>query len=85
MLVAPTLHQDIEPLAVLSDRPPQIVPLAVDPEQDFIEVLLISRLWPPAPELIGLLLPKLATPLPDSFVRHGHAADEQEFFHVAVA
>jgi hypothetical protein len=37
------------------------------------------------PELISILLPKLATPLPDGFIRHDHPADEQEFFHVTVA
>jgi hypothetical protein len=42
-LVAPGLHQDVEHVAVLIDRPPQIVPFAVDIEKDFIEVPCVAR------------------------------------------
>jgi hypothetical protein len=79
------LHQDIEHVAVLIDGPPQIVPFAVDPEKDFIEVPLISRLRLPAPELIGILLAKCPAPLPNRFVSDNDATGEQEFFHVAIA
>jgi hypothetical protein len=32
-----------------------------------------------------LLLPELATPLPDGFVRHNDPTNEQEFFHITMA
>jgi hypothetical protein len=35
--------------------------------------------------LIGVLLTKLAAPLPHRFVGHDDAVGEQELFHVAVA
>jgi len=43
--------------------------------------------WPGAapPEPIGVLLPKLATPLANGFVRHGDAPDKEQLFHIAVA
>jgi hypothetical protein len=47
--------------------------------------LFVSRLRATATQLIGVVLPKLLTPLPDGFMRHGDAALEQEFLHIAVA
>jgi hypothetical protein len=83
-LVPPALHQDIEDMTVLIDGPPQIVPLTTDREKDLIQMPLVTLLRAPAPELIGILLAEFATPFPDGFVRDDHAADEQEFFHIAV-
>jgi hypothetical protein len=68
----------------LIDRPPQIVPFAVDTDKGFIEVPLISRLRPPAPELIGILLPKLAAPLADGFVGHHDSAGKEQLFDIAI-
>jgi hypothetical protein len=45
----------------------------------------IPGLRPSAPEPMRVILPKLPTPLADSFVRHVDTAFEQEFLHVAVA
>ena len=36
-------------------------------------------------QLIGIILPKLPTPLPDGFMGHSKTALEQKFFHIAVA
>jgi len=41
--VTPALHQNIEHMAILIDRPPHIVPFAIDAEKDFIEVPLVTR------------------------------------------
>jgi hypothetical protein len=38
-----------------------------------------------ASQLVGIVLPKFATPFPDGFIRHDHAAGEQEFFDITVA
>jgi SOS-response transcriptional repressor LexA len=48
-------------------------------------VPLIAWLGTSAPQLIGVLLAKLATPSSDRLVGHDHATDEQEFLHIAVA
>jgi hypothetical protein len=72
-------------MAVLIYRAPQIMPLAVDGEEYLVEILCV--LWPgtAAPELIGILLPEFATPLPDGLVGHDDAANEREFLHSVVA
>jgi len=38
------LHQDIEDMAVLIDRPPEIVPLTTNREKDLIQMPLITSL-----------------------------------------
>jgi hypothetical protein len=69
----------------LIDGPPEIMPLTMNREEHLVEVPLVT--WPraPVPELIGIVLAKLATPFPDGFVGHDHPACEQELFDVSVA
>jgi hypothetical protein len=43
------LDQDIQDMALLIDRPPQVVPLAMNGEEDFIQMPLIARPGAPAP------------------------------------
>lgn len=44
LLISPALYEDIEDVAVLVDGAPQIVPLPVNGEKDFIQVPLVF--WP---------------------------------------
>jgi hypothetical protein len=63
-LVPPALHQDIEDMAVLIDRPPEVMPLTTNREKDLIQMPRINSLGTPAPQLIGIRLPELPAPLP---------------------
>ncbi len=40
-LVPPTLHQDIQHVAVLVNGPPEVVDFAVDRDEDFVEVPVV--------------------------------------------
>jgi hypothetical protein len=84
-VIPSALHQDIEHVSLLIHRAPQIVAFTIDRQEDLVQVPLIT--WPgtPATELIRILLPELATPLPDGFVRHNDPTNEQEFFHITMA
>src|SRR5262245_59429106 len=75
-LVSPGLHENIEDVPVLIHRPPEIVTFTADREKDLIQVPLVS--WPgtSVTELIRILLPELAAPLPDRFVAYRDAACE---------
>jgi hypothetical protein len=84
-LVPPALHQDIEDMAVLIDRPPEVVPLTTNREKDLIQMPRTTSLGTPAPQLISIRLPELPVPLPDGFVRHHDPAGEQERFDITVA
>jgi hypothetical protein len=70
---------------VLINRPPQVVLLAIDRDEDLIEVPLVAEAWPPAAQLLGVGLPELAAPLADALLGHRHPALGQELFDVAVA
>ena len=85
VLVPTALHQNIQPSTVLIDRPPEIVPFAVEAEEDFIEVPLVTGPGPASPQRIGIGLPKFPAPISNSFVRHGNAAFHHKFLSVAVA
>ena len=39
------LDQNIEYVAVLVDRPPQIMKFAVDADEDLVEVAFVTGLW----------------------------------------
>jgi hypothetical protein len=59
--------------------------LAIHGQKDLVQVPFVSRLRATATQPIGVVLPKLPTPLADGFVGHGDAAFEQEFLHITVA
>jgi hypothetical protein len=85
LLIPPTLDQNVEDMAVLIDRSPQIMMLTLDCQKDLIQMPLIPRLQPAAAQLIGIRLAKLPAPFPNRSIGHDDTAGEQEFFHVAVA
>ena len=85
LLVAAALHQNVKHIVVLVDSAPQVMALAMDGQKDLTEVPLVTWLGSSVPQPIGVVLPKLPTPLADRFVGHGDAAFEQEFLHIAVA
>jgi hypothetical protein len=64
---------------------PQRVPFAIDRQEAFVQVPCLSRLRAAPPPLIGVVLPTLATPLADRFMRHGDTAFAQGFFSIAIA
>src|SRR5215475_4940868 len=83
--MAAALHQDVEDIVVLIHRAPQVMALAIDRKEHLIEMPCISRARPASLQLIGVILPKLETPLADGLMGHVDAALAQEFLYVAVA
>jgi hypothetical protein len=84
-LVTSALHQDIEDGPVLIPRPPQIVMFPCDGEHHFVEVPLVPGPRTAAPQLIGILLAKLAAPRANGFIRPLDATFTEELFHVPEA
>ena len=83
--IAAALHQDIEYDPVLINGAPQEVQLALDPNEHFIEVPLVTRPGSPPPHLVGEARTELLTPLPDALVRDDHTAFAQQQFDVPKA
>src|SRR5262250_3744534 len=84
-LIASALHENVEYVVVLIDSAPQVMPLTTDCQEDLVQIPFVARLRTPPSQPIGVVLPKLATPLANGFVGHRDAAFEQELFHIAVA
>ena len=70
LLVAPPLHEDIEDMAVLIHGSPEVMTFAINGQKHLIQVPFVTRPRAPVTELIGVLLAKLAAPLPDRFIGH---------------
>jgi hypothetical protein len=77
------LYQDIEHVSFLIDGSPQIVTLSFDRQKHFIQVPLVPGPWTATPELVGVLLAKLATPLADRFIRHDDSTFQEQFLDIA--
>src|SRR5215813_10279911 len=85
LLSPPALHEDVKHVIVLVDSAPEVMALPVDGQEHLIEVPLVPGLGASMLQLIGIVLPKLQTPLADGLMGHGDAALKQDLLHVAVA
>ena len=85
LLVAATLHQDVEHVIVLIHGAPQVMALPIDRQKHLVEVPLVPWLGASTLQLIGVLLPKLATPLADGFMGEVDPAFEQQLLYITVA
>jgi hypothetical protein len=79
------LHQDVEHGTVLVHRSPKVAQLAVDPEEDLVQVSNVPRRRAAPAELTGELNTKPPAPLPDTLVRDGNTALGQDQLHVPQA
>jgi hypothetical protein len=66
--VSTCLDQDIENFAFAVDRAPQVHALAIDQDEDFVEMPARIGSWPCTSEFRGEYLPELQGPAPDGFV-----------------
>jgi hypothetical protein len=80
-----TLHENIEDIAVLIHRPPEIMALAIYREEDLVQVPFVTRPGALVTQLVGILLAELAATFADGLIGHDDPTDEQDFFHVTMA
>src|SRR6476660_2173220 len=83
--VAARLHEDVEHVAVLVDRAPQIMSGAVDLHEHLVEVPFVAGTGSPTTSLGGVVRPELGTPGPDRLGGDHDAAGEHQFLDVAQA
>ena len=72
-------------MAVLINRPPQIVVLLVDREQHLIQVPRVARSRSTVTQLIDIGLPQLPAPIPHRFISEDDATFGHRLFDIAVA
>ena len=67
-LVAAALDQDIEHIAMLIYRSPEIMGLPIDFEKDLVQMAFVATTRASSPQFVGIGLPKCEAPLPDCFI-----------------
>ena len=81
--IAPRLNQDVDHIAILVDRPPEIVLPALHRDEQFIEIPRVTHPPAPMPESPGVGGAKGLTPVSDGLVCDPDAPLGQEIFGVA--
>lgn len=81
MFIGPALHQDINRVAILIHRPPQILPFPLDDHKDFVDVPGIAQASLPFFEFVSIARTKLLTPLANSFIGDGDPSFGKKLFH----
>ena len=67
------LHQDVNDVAVLIDGTPEVLQLAVDSDEHFVQIPRIAEPTLASFESPGILGAEFDRPLSDRFVRHDHS------------
>jgi hypothetical protein len=80
--VAPRLHQDVEHVAVLVDRAPQLTGSAVDLDKNLVEVPLVAGAGSAPAQLVGIVRPELGTPGADRLVADHDTAGPHQLLDV---
>jgi hypothetical protein len=80
-----SLNEDVDLFPILVHGPPEIVPLALDLHEDFIQVPHVSQTTLVMSKHPRVLRPELPAPLPNSLVGDDNPALRQEFLDVAEA
>jgi hypothetical protein len=82
--VAAALHQHIQPVAVLIDGPPEVVPSPMDGEKHLVQLPFVPWSGTPAPKWLGILRPKRAVPLADGLIGHRDPTRKEPLCHIAI-
>jgi hypothetical protein len=83
--VAPLLHKEIENLALVVDRPPEIESPAADQDGHLVEMPMRGRPMTPAAKFLGEQRPELQHPSPDRFIGDFQPALGEQILDIAEA
>ncbi len=78
--ISPRLHEDVEHVAILVHRPPEILPAAIERDEEFVKMPRVTLLPPPAPQRASVGRPERQAPLTDRLVGDGDAPLGQQVF-----
>ena len=83
--ISPGLYENVEHDTILIDSSPEIVSDAVDLEEHFIQMPLITGSSTSSSEAIGILFAEFVAPTPDRLVADEHSAGRHQFLHISKA
>jgi hypothetical protein len=81
LVIATALDKNIDDIAVLIDRAPEVLPLTLNRDKDFVEVPGITQATLTLFEFSSIGRSKLPTPLTNGFIRDRDASFGEKFFH----
>jgi len=84
-LLSTLVDQDLHHPAVLSDCSQKIILLAIECDNNLIQMPLVSYLTTATTNCIAIVLSKLIALLPNCFLAHRNASFHQQFFQVRLA
>jgi hypothetical protein len=84
-LIAARLQQNIDDIAILIHRTTQILLLAVDPDEEFVQIPGITDGSLFLFKTSGKVRSELPAPLPDGLVRNNNSAFGQKIFNITEA
>jgi hypothetical protein len=79
------LHKDVEHDPILVNRSPKIVQFASDPDEDLVQVPLVTRLWSTSPQAVRKALTKLGAPSVNTLIRDDDAPLRREQLNIPQA
>ena len=79
------LHQDVDYIAVLIDRPPQILQLAVDSKEDLVQMPVVAQPALASLQFADIICAKLLTPPSNGFIGYENAPFRQKILDVSEA
>jgi len=81
--ITPCLHQDVDHVAILIHRPPKVVSLAPDRDEDFVQMPGVAQTTLSSLQLRGVSWTELLTPQADGFVGDGDSSFGQEILNIS--
>ena len=84
-LVSAACDQDVEHIAVLVNRSPQIMAFAADGDEHFVHVPDVTEPTLPSPQSAGVFGSKLAAPGSNGFVGYGDSTLSEQVLDIAKA
>ena len=83
--ITPRLHQDVDYVAVLIDRTPEIFQFTVDSKEDLVQMPVVAELALSSLQLANIVGAELLTPPPDRFIGYEDASFRQKILDVSKA
>jgi hypothetical protein len=84
-LIAARLHQDVDHVAVLIHRTPEILLLAVDSNEDLVQVPNIAEAALAPLQLSSIVRTELLTPVPNGFIGDDDSAFGEKILDISEA
>jgi hypothetical protein len=84
-LIAAGLQQNIDDITILIDGTPKILLLAVDSDEEFVQIPSITEASPFLLKTSRIVGSEFPAPLSDGFVRNNDSAFGQKTFHITEA